>query len=397
MRRVSCSGAVGILLAFLGCGSQVIPSVVIEGTTATIAIPIEFDVGYGRRLSKTGTDPEVSSPPYATTWPDNQYEDLQRGELVFTLFDGTTKIGVVPVRYITRVAQDPGSNRANFGSQLHENHFQPIAFLEIPVDLVPDISTANPDGKKDFTIEVHRWRREPPSLNFIEVEQSFFQDRATPPNGPNWFGWGSNDGGANSLTQRIPITIVDDPDPDESEVDHYTPFEAWGPYYAGGGTQAVRTGIWPENDLDYAIPMPEVRIQVQDSVSNPPPAWELQVSFPKGRMSISAVRLVRGNPSGGYVGWSADPSPTNFTCSTEPTGIVKLYVVDPEALTRGVSIAFVLANQGAAACQKRIQAGSQPDQVQIISGSYKSYNASGALLSGANPFDIVTTATSDLY
>src|SRR5687768_2536937 len=41
-------GVIAAAALLAGCGSQMIPKIVMEGTTATIALPADLDIGYGR-------------------------------------------------------------------------------------------------------------------------------------------------------------------------------------------------------------------------------------------------------------------------------------------------------------------------------------------------------------
>jgi len=184
-----------VIAALAGCGSELVPGVAVEGTTAMVAIPMEFEVGYGRRLSSgPGIDPELSPTlPYAS-----------------------------------------------------------------------------------------------------RVHQGTDED---------WVGWG-NPAAAGSISQRIPITIVDALDTAGQETPHYTAKQAWGPYFG------QIASIYAEGNLRDAVPQPEFRVQVPDATS-PPHAWNLSIEFPAERIEIAAVRLIRGNPSGGYVGWNATASPTS--------------------------------------------------------------------------------------
>ena len=317
-----------------------------EGTTATIAIPINFEIGYGRRWAST---PTAAQPSYD---PASGVEDLQRGELFFVLYDtnGIEK-AKLPVRYITRVARDPA---ASWFNQQHENHFQPIAFVDIPHDLV-----ATAGAIENFEIEIERWRRNPAnSLHF---------DQVTPV--PNWVGWGKTDGGP--LTQRIPIKVVGAPD----GAARYTPLEGWG--FNNG---QVNKGLVIPTMLDASVPYPEFRIQVPNT-AQPPYAWEMDLKYPKERMQVIDVRLIRGNPAGGHVAWSADAPPTsNCTATTPAKGTLKLHVVDPQAYSRGVAVVFAFINQDQSACRTRIEYAN----LEIVSGTPRAYDISGNLISATN-------------
>jgi len=359
-----------VIAALAGCGSEMVPGVVVEGTTAMVAIPMEFEVGYGRRLSVAGVDPAVTPTlAYAATGAEANLEDLQRGELVFTLYrlSPAEKVGVLPVRYLTRVAQDPGSKRAQGTLQFHEDHFQPIAFLDIPTGIVPNGGDPGVANQEDFEIEVTRWRRSAADPDdFERVLQGTDED---------WVGWG-NPAAAGSISQRIPITIVDAIDvllpgeEDPKDAIRHTAKQAWGPYFG------QIASIYAEGNLRDAVPQPEFRVQVPDATS-PPHAWNLSIGFPAERIEIEAVRLIRGNPSGGYVGWSATPSPTS-DCTASVPGTLDVHVADPDQLSRGIAVAFRFVNQGNAACRQRIVATDTPnDDVKIDEPSFRGYDAGG--------------------
>src|SRR5215468_4146110 len=79
---VRSMAAMATAWCFVGCGSQVIPGVVVEGTTATIALPFDMDIGYGRTWAGTASDAQPTFSP--SSW--NPIEDLQRGEMIFHLY-----------------------------------------------------------------------------------------------------------------------------------------------------------------------------------------------------------------------------------------------------------------------------------------------------------------------
>lgn len=317
-----------------------------EGTTATIAIPINFEVGYGRAWAGA---PAGTPPNYD---PVSAVEDLQRGELIFTLYDGSTEVAKLPVLFITRIARDPASSQF---SHYHEDVFQPVAFVNIPQGL------AEPGVIEEYEIEIRRWRRdldEGPNV-FTPVTPDL-----------NWVGWGKTDPGP--TTQRIPIEVVGSPD----GVDRYTPVEGW-----GLNLGQVQTGPFVPITIDLTVPRPEFRIQVPNSVQQPPYAWEMDVEYPNERMQVVDVRLIRGNPAGGHVAWSATPPPTSDCTANPPTkGTLKLHVADPQGYSRGVAVVFALINQNQPACRKRIESA----DLQIVSGTPRAYNISGGTISAAN-------------
>jgi hypothetical protein len=357
-----------------GCGSQVIPGVVVEGTTATIAIPNDFDVGYGRRWAGT-TD--ATGPPVDFS---NPLEDLQRGEVIFRLYDSGTPVtnGKLAVRYITRVMRDASSvNSYNTG-----DNTQPVAFLDIPCGLVND------GLDKVYQIKVQRFRRNPANgFQFDPVQQSFFGANAA----NDWWGWGSTPW---TQQQMIPIRVMDSlndtngQQPDSS-CNRFTPIEAWGPFGTRGDPSgSVTTGIDTQYALDSSIPLPEFRVRLASSGTTAPYAWDLQLSYPAGRMNVFDVRLLRENPSGAIAIWKTTPSttPPPSQCASAP-GTIDLHVIDPQNLAsyrvRGVAITYWLINQ-TSSCRRITES-----DVSIATESYRGYDANGNLLSGTNPFQVV--------
>ena len=358
--------ALGLAAMLLGgCGSRMIPGTIVEGTTATIAIPYDFDVGYGFAWTSNPNATQPMFQPSDLPVP----EDLQRGELFFTLVDASNSQmqWKLPVRLITRVARDPASVWATGAG----NHLQPIAVLDIPKGIVGD------GEEKDFWIKVERKRRDPNAgFDYVGVPQSQWSS-----NGWDWWGWGSQDGGPGSRDQLIPVKVMDAPELDglEAAVNRYTPIEAWGPY-----GNAIKKGFMIETELYFSTPLPEFRIQRPEG-STQPYAWEMKLDYPVERMVVSDVRLLRGRPSGGLVTWKAEPTPS---CSDGQTvGTLDIHAVETEhatsAISQGVAVVFHLANQGDANCRTRIS----PGDVQIA--YYRGYDISGNVLSGASPFQIV--------
>jgi hypothetical protein len=362
----SLFGAFAFAALLSGCGSQVIPGLVVEGTTATIAIPADFDVGYGRAWAGTNDETE---PAFA---PTSLVEDLQRGELIFRLYEvGQSVPGTkLAVRYITRVMRDASTSFAT-GTYPHS---QPVAFLDIPYGLVDD------GAEKAYEIKVQRFRRDPtatPAFKYVLVTQSYFTT--------DWWGWGSNDGGAGSQFQRIPIKVMDSPDDTGSVIpstNRYTPIDAWGPYPARGTSGQIRKGIATQGILDYSVPRPEFRIAAAPN-TGPRAAWDMQLTYPADRMQVLDVRILRENPSGAVAVWKASPtSPPG--CGSPMSGTLDLHVADLQG-SNGVAVVFGLANQTATACQQRIQS----NDIAIVPNSYRGYDINGNQVAGASPYQIL--------
>jgi hypothetical protein len=355
---------------------------VVEGTTVTIAIPGQFEVGYGRAWVGSPDSSLTTLPPDFDA--SNPKEDLQRGEMKFTLVDKSAPFNPVarlPVRLITRVALDAASGRAtNVGSK---EHTQVIALLDIPVGLVVDAPIGPQPNSKDFGIMVERFRRDPASGLFMPVLQS------TPTGSPEWYGWGGPSGTTGA--QLIPITIDDAPGADASETARFTPITGWDAY-----NSRVWASPYSSTNLESTVPRPEFRIQLPDSVVQPPYAWEIEVRYPASRMGILGVRLLRADPSGGIVTWKATPEyPLDGKCTaTQDDGTLKIQVVDPDAAgdspssswshrSRGVAVIFALAKTSNEQCRAPIA----PENVNVA--SVKAYSRDGVFLVPAPSFTVV--------
>jgi len=397
------------------CGTLPIPNRAVEGSTITVLIPNGFDVGYGRAWARDPgnpwpsyeLDPDPGSPgnENAESWP---VEDLQRGEMILTLVDPDTgsDVAKLPIRYITRAAMDQASLSAAGGLAFDG---QTIAVVDLPLGLVDDPDPAidfeqipaeeieealagegDLDvGIKAYGIRVQRFRREPPTNDFVEVVQSYPFN--PPPGGGTWewLGWGASD--SHDPDELIPIRVLDAPGPAGLETTDYTPKKGWGPQ---ASPAKVRTQIFFDNPgtglMDQAVPRPEFRVRLPSSVSAPPFAWELDVTYPAERVEILNVRLLRGNQSGAYVAWSASPATPPTSCSNPSLlATTTVRVVDPEPddqqRARGVAVVFRLANQGDEDCQQRVAAG------EIGVEAIRAYDVDGVLFATPPAFDLVAT------
>jgi len=343
------------IVAFMGigCGSAPIPTAVVEGTTATITLPAETIVGYGRAWSGAEiTDPadwadsmEPAAAP-AMTIPGFALEDLQRGEMILILSEISVSSGIttditrLPVRFITRVEVDSSTNSA-FDSSDPVRKGQVVVAFEVPPGLVTDA-----EGKRDLWIRVERYRRDvtaQPSWTFVPLPVVDVAGLASPS-----IGWGLSDGA--TAGHPIPIAIVDHPAADGAEPaagEDFTPREGWGIIYdcPGGfncGLKASKTPFFELLAPDF-IPNPEFSILTL-STTDHPAAWEFDIEYPSHRMEIVGVTLERKMAGQAYLDWSKrDPPLPEGDCTLAPRTL-DIKIVDPEALTRGVNIAFRLRN-----------------------------------------------------
>ena len=372
---------VGILVTAIalwaGCGSKAIPTAAFEGTTITIAIPDNFDVGFGTRLASNPggaiATPKVFPPFQAASISE---EDLQRGELVFRLQD-TSSSGAIadvglPVRWIGRAAPDPA---ASFLGNAEGR--QVVALLDLPFGLVDDDPTDPAKLKsKDFEIMIERYRRDPTNMNnYVLVQQSYFPDNGYP--ALDWFGWGADDLPARTPpNQRIPIKVYDSEllDANETGTAGYTPLEGWGASHtSGGGT--VRTTPFFSANLPFYTPSPEVKLRWD--IATPvdrPAAWEATIEFPAQRMAVQDVRIIRSSPGEAVLLWQSDPA---SDCSGPATGELKLQFADPENTYTGLSVVFAPWNQ-TDTCWTQPLAESD---FSVKPGSLKAFDVDGAAIS----------------
>lgn len=360
--------------ALCGCGSQFVPRVAVEGTTAMIAIPYNFDVGYGRRVAQ---DPQAllgggGGPDWDPNDQFHHLEDPQRGEMIFTLIDNVKGNKMLPLRWITRVALDEASMEAldTTGSLARS---QVVAFVDVPLGVVDD-----GQGQRDLEIRLDRYRRSDgtPPGPFQLIQQSYFASF-----GIHWTGWGKMDNGWPE--HFIPITIRDAHGLDAQETpqttEHFTPLEGW-----AGTWNCDWFGCFPLvkkepnfNTLkDDYVPNPEFAINRSGGGANPA-AWELEFKYPSHLMSILGVRLERENPSGAFVALDRPLPTATVSCASPQSAAARVMVVDPDARTTGVSVVFKLANTGASGCAARIKNNDLP----ITAGSIRAYNANGVALS----------------
>lgn len=288
----------------IGCGSSPIPTAIVEGTTGTITLPAEANVGYGRAWSGVAITDQADSllPASAPALTVNGYgrEDLQRGEMILFLVDEFgDDVTRLPVRFISRVDAHSATNSAmDTADPVRKS--QVVVVFDVPPHLVSDA-----EGTKDFGIRVQRYRRSASSGWVFQPISALDIENVTSPQ----IGWGLVDGG--SLTQLIPITIVDHPasetegaEPTAGE--DFTPRAGWDivigchlGFYCSA--KPTKTPYFELLAPDY-IPHPEFSILTL-STTDHPAAWEFDVEYPSQRMEILGVTLERKMAGQAYLDW----------------------------------------------------------------------------------------------
>jgi len=383
MRLLVSALAIPLYAMLLSCGTASIPKVAVEGTTVTIAIPRDFEVGYGRALFSSPPHPDVvgndigngSFNGPALNSGNLNAEDLQRGELVVRLLDGGTAIATLPVRYVTRAAADPASNQ---GRVLDTGlSAQKLLLVDIPLTKASGAAlVTDGEGQKTFGIEVRRFRRSnllQSSTNFLEVPQSFF-------GASDWIGWG-HDTSISPVTP-IPIQIRDANGLDggeESTTTSPTPFDGWNAAIVSGFFSGVArlTNI----NVALAVPDPEFRVELAPPGASLPGAWEVDLTYPSEKMRITGVTLTRPSQSGGFVSYEPD---AEVSCSTTTVpGNLQIRVVDPEASATGVKVSYVLKND-VVGCNTTRVLGSEVAVAQTLA-----YDLDGVLITTMLPSSVV--------
>lgn len=344
-----------------GCGSKPIPLVAVAGTTITLAIPMNFTVGYGRALVGDWDITEI--PPL--TDEDSPLEDLQNGELWIGLENLATGVETsVEVRQILRVGADPASRMATNppGVSVNLSKGQAIAFLDIPADL--------PAG--DYEMRVYRLRRRPGSVPGSGPYEPFFWEQLH--TGEWWTGWGDG-----SSPTGVPITVLE-----HDGQEHFTPLVGWldHPAVGGLGSQDVSA------DLQLLAPFPEVEIRVPEAAvslsETPPAAWELEVDYPRHILRIRGVSIADLDRSTAIVMWDAADPDATVSCS-EPADTLKIQVIDPERRTLGVRVAYQLRNFAESCGRRAVNADFVPDPASFVA-----YDDNGVELASSYqilPFD----------
>lgn len=352
------------VFVWVGCGSQPVPSSIVEGTSGTITLITDLEVGYGRMMAQFA----VGNYGYIYDHPD---EDIQRGETVLTLVD---KNGVdvtrLPVRFITRIEIDSAADEASSTSSSGTKS-QVVIVFDVPPGLVPDADPLGTDkGYEHFTIRVERWRRNMTTQNKTFEKLTVFDTGTSQFDG---VGWGSS---STDPIARIPITIVDDPavddPPSSSEPSMFSGFTDPEPTQIGPnkrtGWGTVVTCSFGACSAKFSeqiyfgfiapdyVPNPEYTIRIPGTCTScVPAAWEFEVDYPSERVSIENVTLDRNAKDQAYLEWST-PESTVACATSSTTQTLKLKIADRDALARGVKIAFKLRNTDDEDCQTPIDA-----------------------------------------
>jgi hypothetical protein len=373
-------------LAFVavGCGSQPIPTLIVEGTTGTITLPPNIVVGFGRAFAGdedfTLMDPVAGPVPapgvvgaYGTT---GREEDLQRGEMILGLFDESgNEINRLPVKFITRVNAHPSSDYMNEDFGLSGS--QVVVVFDIPDDLVTDAQQV-----RDLSIRVERYRRSMSLANHEFVQVPVYKGTENPYTTFWNIGWGGVSG---PLSARIPITIADDPRPDGFEPGQvgplrYTEREGWGIKMtcpAGLGTCGWTMDTTPTFDSLATDYTPNPEFYAVFDVTDPqflPAASEFTLEYPADKMSIVGVSLFRQKSSEAYLDWDA-PTLPSMSCDSA-VGELDIRIVDPDQLTHGVVVAFKRINETIAACESLVTS----TNINLLSGA-QAYDVDGDAIS----------------
>jgi hypothetical protein len=319
-----------IALAFLaGCGTKPVPLIAVAGTTITVAIPGDFKVGYGLRLSQA-LNPSIETPSGPAYDANSPYEDPQRGDLVFSLYTNSGSPSFVRhlvLAYITRVNASPQSEAATQSAIVSlVEQGQNLAFLNIPYDIAAD----------NYLIQVRRYRRASTSPYAYQLDPNPLPQTSQP---EDYLGWGGDSAisGMPTSARGIPITIRAG-----DGANHFTPFKGWGD--AGGSYHLTWTDLAPL--VDGFVPAPHFDIQVPVAVTDPrPSAWSISLAYPKNKIRITGVELKREGNKGAMVRWDADQTAV-VNCSDGLPAFLNIQVVDPDKVTLGVKVAYELRNFG---------------------------------------------------
>jgi hypothetical protein len=327
--------SIALLAATPGCGSKPIPLVAVAGTTMTIAIPNGLKIGYGLRLNQTLNPASASIGAGPAYDPNSPYEDPQRGELIFTLYNsaGTSFVSHLPIAFITRVNASTESPLAINAGQLVDSG-QNLAFLNIPKEVAGG----------NYLIKVRRYRRAATSPYAYAAEPVQTTTRPKLPNPPGGFedylGWGDDSvaSGLPTSSAGIPITILSNPD--TPTANYFTPLRGW----ADIGPPSHVTWGDVSDDVPALVPVPAFEIQVPATTTDErPAAWEMRLAYPRNRVVVVGVEPLRTGGSGAMVRWSADETAV-VSCSDVGTAFLDVHVIDPDLVTYGVRVAYTLRN-----------------------------------------------------
>jgi hypothetical protein len=272
---------------------------------------------------------------------------------------------------------------------------QSVIFFDVPTGLVPDDDA---DGIAHFGIRVDRIRRSAADLDQFEiVPQGLFEDRGFTGAAAEWLGWTAEVASA-PAADPIPIVIADAP---EDEADESTSFSGT----AGAEAQSIASTVamvWSNQpqvnsqrmNLFDVRPNPEVRFTLPSplSESTTPAAYSMDVQFPPSKIEIVNVRLLRRNPSGAVVFWSAPPRPSSpCTVPSTQRDTLNVQVADPEPdfekRAYGVSVVYRLINTWCG------QPGQNPIERllpgEVVRGPIQAYDFDGQPLATEPPLSIV--------
>jgi hypothetical protein len=329
-KHIIVAALLAAIPASFGCGMNAIPMVAVTGTTIAIPVPGTFNAGFGLVLNqKLDTTPPaaqiVAGDPFLEiNYAASNLEDLQNGELVFSLFDDAGQfVSYLPAQYVTRAAVD-GASRTGGGAGWRYSGGQVIAFVNIPDGFPAGCSTPPcqpPSGGAQYWIHVERYRRAATDHDVFEANP-ITTVTTNNPNAP-WLGWGTTD-----PTKGIPIQIL-------PGVGHQpTPFDTW------GDDVGLYLSANPNpQDTDNLRPWARLGVAVFDPNSPVlPAAWTLQVHYPRHKVIIAGVDLMVNDRSGAVATWHAEGD-TPYLCNPA-TGTLTISVADPRQLTRGVNIVY---------------------------------------------------------
>jgi hypothetical protein len=347
--------------ALLGCGTFSLPRVAARGTTIMIPVPDGFGAGFGRALNDAlpvgpAVDPGEIDVPLAS----NPFlDDLQRGELLFALREGSTDGSplhtYLPVRYATRVHAEESSRRV---LPAEGDSFYPIgtpaevgqtvAFVDIPSETDPGT----------YYVFVERWKRNEvpqPTNRFAQLAPVMFG--STP-----WLSWAGFNYSFSQPNVGMKLHVVDS---GHGELFHEAThgFDKW---FVDGSYSA---GIYGQ-DLDLLIPSPKLRIWLGNPNSpNYPAAFELTLQYPAGKLEITGATLGNLHRSGALVGLTKTESPED--CAGP--GSAHISLVDPERRTQWIEVAYRLRD-----FEQCGRAG--PDDFEVVPESLKAYDLDGTAI-----------------
>ncbi len=311
------------------CGSQVIPRAAVEGSTVTVLIPSSFRVGFGRV--------EVGSwPPYD---PTSELEDPQRGQLHVSLFateelcGGSTSVPRIKFVAAVNVSSNSSaaldSDSAGLYASVQPQH---IAFIEIPQDVVPE-----GEPYVDCQLKLALLRRKDRSSNEWEalgVEPGQVNRIHNGGTEQPWHGWADQDSdpavGVPGSPDGIAVRIYPSEGPDL-----FTDFFVWDRF--GDALASASAAAYVE-DLE---PYPSFQLLVPANGETPrPAAWETEVRFPSGRVTIKGVTALTGDPSSAIVSWDVIGD-TDTEC-TDQDAALRIRFLDPSMAAFGAAISYTL-------------------------------------------------------